>query len=405
MLGLHPSQVRVQSARSRRKRHEMKGLWVKRAGRIVVLLLMGSLVGLLLAGCSSTQQTASRATSTTSATTGSSLLFGRTSEPNDRTPSSTSSTTAVTPHTTPSSTTTTVGLGLFPARGPRNEDWVWLWGYIDREGHYVIAPQFRKAYVFSDGLAAVQRLDQTYGYIDANGEFLPQIEVISGFAPRFTEGLAPARADGGKVGFIDKQGNWVISPRFDSACPYTEGLAAVEIDGRWGYVDRTGSFVIPPRFLRAYWFSEGLAAAAIEVPGSGQEPAQTKWGYIDKTGQFIIVPQFLYANLNRYRCSPGDFHEGLADIVVEGYKRCFIDRAGRIVLGPYLDAFGFSEGLAPVLTQEGGKWGYIDKAGEFVIPPQFENAFPFEDGLARVVIPPGSNGYIDTTGRVVWSSP
>ncbi len=382
----------------------MKALRVRRSSRDAVFALLCLLIGLLVAGCASAQQSPSNANTTTHAITESSLLDTEASGPHDSAPSSTHPTTTVTVRTTSSSTTMTAGLGLFPAREPPSEDQGPLWGYIDREGEFVIAPQFDKAHPFSDGLAAVQRTDHVYGYIDARGEFVPEIEVISGSTPPFTEGVAPALDDHDKVGFVDKQGNWVIPPRFDFAGSFSEGLASVEVDGLYGYIDHSGSFVIPPRFLRAFWFSEGLAAAAIAVPGSGQEPGQTKWGYIDQTGQFIIAPQFLYANLNRYRCSPGDFHEGLADIVVEGYMRCFIDRAGRIVLGPYLDASAFSEGLAPVLMQEPGKWGYIDKAGEFIIPPQFENAFPFEDGWARVVIPPGSDGYIDTTGRIVWSS-
>ncbi len=53
--------------------------------------------------------------------------------------------------------------------------------------------------------------------------------------------------------------------------------------------------------------------------------------------------------------------------------------------------------------QEPGKWGYIDKAGEFIIPPQLRTPFLSRmGGPGRY--PAGSDGYIDTTGRIVWSS-
>jgi hypothetical protein len=42
-------------------------------------------------------------------------------------------------------------------------------GYADREGKIVIEPQYRQAYDFSEGLAAVMRIDK-YGYIDKEGE-------------------------------------------------------------------------------------------------------------------------------------------------------------------------------------------------------------------------------------------
>ena len=35
-----------------------------------------------------------------------------------------------------------------------------------------------------------------------------------------------------------KTGKFVINPKFDSAYGFSEGLAAVVIDGKWGYISR-----------------------------------------------------------------------------------------------------------------------------------------------------------------------
>ena len=52
----------------------------------------------------------------------------------------------------------------------------------------------------------------------------------------------------------------------------------------WGYTDRnTGDFVISPRFDEAEEFSEGLAG----VGGNGQ------YGHINKTGKIAITPPYL----------------------------------------------------------------------------------------------------------------
>jgi hypothetical protein len=48
-----------------------------------------------------------------------------------------------------------------------------------------------------------------------------------------------------KAFFINKQGTR-ITPTFDSAFDFHEGLAAVEVGDKVGYIHRDGSFAIPP---------------------------------------------------------------------------------------------------------------------------------------------------------------
>lgn len=114
-----------------------------------------------------------------------------------------------------------------------------------------------------------------------------------------------------------------------------------------------------------------------------------KEGYVDAMGRVVIKPQFDEVGT--------EFSEGLARIRV-GEKWGYIDKTGKIVISPQFDyAFGFSEGLAAVIS---GRCGYIDKSGRIVINPQFDMAWSFSEGLARVEI--GDRvGYIDRTVRYV----
>ena len=49
-------------------------------------------------------------------------------------------------------------------------------------------------------------------------------------------------------GYREKDTDRLLIPeRFEVAQPFSEGLAAVRIDGQWGYIDATGKVVIPPR--------------------------------------------------------------------------------------------------------------------------------------------------------------
>ena len=33
-----------------------------------------------------------------------------------------------------------------------------------------------------------------------------------------------------------------------------------------------------------------------------------------------------------------------------------------------------------------GKWGYIDTSGRFIVTPQFQDARPFSEGMAAVLV-------------------
>ena len=65
-------------------------------------------------------------------------------------------------------------------------------------------------------------------------------------------------------------GKFAITPQFDYAYDYADGLAEVQIGGKWGYIDKTGKFAINPQFDLAGHFADGLAPVEIG----------TKWGYI-----------------------------------------------------------------------------------------------------------------------------
>jgi len=56
----------------------------------------------------------------------------------------------------------------------------------------------------------------------------------------FSEGLAAVELNG-KYGFIDKKGNLVIQPVYDNAYLFPEGLALVFLNGKRGYIDTKGT--------------------------------------------------------------------------------------------------------------------------------------------------------------------
>jgi hypothetical protein len=81
-------------------------------------------------------------------------------------------------------------------------------------------------------------------------------------------------------GFIDKQGQVVLNPRFEDAQNFSEGLALVKIKGKYGFIDRSGGIAIKAQFENAESFSGGLACVWIDG----------KLGYVDKAGKYVWEP-------------------------------------------------------------------------------------------------------------------
>ncbi len=82
-------------------------------------------------------------------------------------------------------------------------------------------------------------------------------------------------------GLIDRQGQWVVEPRFQEVGFFSEGLASVQQNGTCGFIDKQGKWVIPPQFESMKYcphFSECLAAMR----------RGSLWGYIDKQGKWAI---------------------------------------------------------------------------------------------------------------------
>lgn len=289
------------------------------------------------------------------------------------------------------------------------------WGFIGKNGNWIVEPQFLAVADFSDGLAAVavprveagDRSTGGWGYIDPTGKLVIGHQFFS--AGDFSEGLAWAKRRGGRefrtdtsgtkvvdweefAGFIDKTGATVIPPQFARAMSFSEGLACVQfamgtsVHGKSAFIDRQGRVIIDltrwaaepfgGNSVEAASFHEGLAfidtaTGFVHVP---------KWGFIDQKGSVAFT-----AEVN----GAAGFSEGLARIMKGKLKmrHGYINRMGTIVLEPKFKAAGdFREGLAAVAPD--ARWGYIDPTGRFVIEPKFKYAAPFHEGLARVTVQP-----------------
>ncbi len=104
----------------------------------------------------------------------------------------------------------------------------------------------------------------------------PQYRVVGSFA----DGLAPVRDwAANRCRYITTDGTLVLPPRCEAAADFSDGMAAIFINGHWGFIDQSMEVVIAATFLSVEPFSDGLAYVTDE----------RNRGYINKAGSYVWV--------------------------------------------------------------------------------------------------------------------
>jgi hypothetical protein len=257
---------------------------------------------------------------------------------------------------------------------------------------------------------------------------------------KFVDGLAPfydKKTE--KFGYMDKNGKYVILPKFTVANSFHEGLALVKEEKVFRFIDATGKYAFQGSYDKANSFSCGKAVCAynkIEEDTSGRSWHKSNTMIINKKGEiisgmlgFLIVNDFheniaTIVDLGQYiMTSRGAnffdstfnvmsqtyveetryFSEGLAPFKINN-SWGFVDAKLNVKIQPkYQNVYSFSCGLAPV--KKDGEWGYVNKNDTFVIKPQFDTCFQFINGLAYAKSSENGffiEGYIDSTGKFIW---
>ena len=141
---------------------------------------------------------------------------------------------------------------------------------------------------------------------------------------------------------VKKQGSYTSSMASSAGkvAPLSDGLRA-HYDmgvGKWGYIDAKGKVVITPQFEEARIFSDGLALVKKEYGYN------SKWSVIDKTGK-IVLDEAFSGCVSDYRC--GYFCWRDEDMSVDK----FIDRNGDVA-AEYAHATPFTDGYAFIYKEK-----------------------------------------------------
>jgi WG containing repeat len=218
------------------------------------------------------------------------------------------------------------------------------YGFKNGNGEIVIPAKFAEAGVFHDGLAPVFFKGKWF-YIDKKGKAAIKLPVGCSFAGVFNDGLAAivlrngSKLDdrvpksGDRLGYVDQHGKLAIPAKYrfvfawDSR--FSEGLAAVipsdAVLLNYGYINRNDEWVIGPRFLKASPFHDGKAfvtAAGTEFSTGAWNNHDPMTGYTrERQFQIFLATHHLLGlsknSVQKYLGSPSSTSDNIATYALE----------------------------------------------------------------------------------------
>jgi WG containing repeat len=241
-------------------------------------------------------------------------------------------------------------------------------GVMDISGRWIEPPGTWPSHAFDKddpSLRWVQK-DKLWGLAHADGSWL--IEPKFQQADALSDGLARVTLNG-KVGFIDRTGNFAIPPFFDKAWPFAQGLGrtSAERDGVFGVIDGTGAWVFQTNYQQVHLAMAFGHGGSLGAPFGWHFKKDDHWGLLDFDGHVVLDADF---DQPLHRCADGR---------LEGYKskESYYFKADGSPLQPpdgrLVNATCFG-GAPPYILQIGDKFGLVDAGSNPLTPVQFEAA-------------------------------
>lgn len=288
------------------------------------------------------------------------------------------------------------------------------WGFIDTTGKFVIEPQYDKVEYFARGDTMVRKGKEVF-VIDMKGNIIERPssagEVIQKRNQQRWAREAKEQADKAKDVYKgdvkNADGTIILGDSSEAEIKaFRSDLAVCKVPKEWiaklpnqsgselerekncyGYINREGRLVIPPQFCTAEDFSDDTDyqfTANVERWSEKSVP-NLMHGSIDKEGK-LIGGRLLAKDENVHYWM---IHDGF----VAAYSKIkgkvldnhyFLGMDGRKIEGDWQEVYPFSQGLAAVKNRQ-GLWGFINTQGEQVVPCKFTDVdWRFTNGLCFV---------------------
>jgi hypothetical protein len=280
------------------------------------------------------------------------------------------------------------------------------WGFLRADGSYLSPPEYTEVSHFSHGLAAVKEGD-TWHYIDASGKraFAGDFAQSQGFS---APGVAPvAKKAQGRLGFINRQGEWVVKPSYDELRRSSKaGHFAARVNQKWGIVDSSGKWIVDPQYYQFGYFDEGGIAEIRVGFGHGGvisddgdlllDLEDIDYSHLYYSGKCDLVHYQGYAPVVFYNASNG---EPLAKLNDQNYRLAsdINDECQMLVLHTGTDGWAWlhadgtqsnldDEVLEPYFDEKGGSSELDYTDSQFVPVVLRDRSLAYVDGTGSVVL-------------------
>ena len=200
------------------------------------------------------------------------------------------------------------------------------------------------------------------GIIDISGQWIEPLSTSQSRAFDKDDPSVRWMQRDGLWGLTRADGSWLIEPKFQQVDPLTDGLARVSINGKVGFIDRTGNFAIEPVFDKAWWF----------MPGFGRTSAQQDgiFGVIDKTGAWVFRTNYQQVH---FAIARGKDHN--PDTLLGWHFKAadrwgLLDLDGRVVLHAEFDQAVQHCADGRLIAYKNKEWLYFNGDGSPLQPPE-----------------------------------
>lgn len=222
---------------------------------------------------------------------------------------------------------------------------------------------------------------QLCGYVEKDSR-VPRIPQQFEVANPFSEGLAAVRVEG-RYGFIDTSGKIVITPRFQRTGSFVGGYAEIRLDHASGIINRSGGLVVPPGFRRIIPFGGDSFIA---------EPLRDKQRPPSFGNRGSAISDALFG-LN----GAGLYHPRKGWLSEQNLKFSRFDESGR----------GLVWAGQRIASHE-DLWGLMRSDGTWQVTPRYQHVQSLNETHAVVAARPGDAsspeqraGAVDRDGRLV----
>lgn len=252
---------------------------------------------------------------------------------------------------------------------------------------------------FKEGLISIKK-NEKIGFMNKKGEIV--IEPIYDSAFPFVNGTSrvllfpenPSPSNSGRYGYIDTNGNEITKIEYGYANDFNEGYGFVcinELENLQGFcnpsaiVDKNGNIVIDSRnkdYLIGYDVSDGLIGAI----------KNEKRGFVDTQGNVVIDFKYKYASYFKY---------GYAIVTTTDDKLILIDKNDKQILdlSKYIHAYFMNEKF--IAVEKNNKWGLIDLEENKTVDTIYNYLTNIYEDYLVVSITPDTFKLINTKGDII----